>query len=295
MNARTRGNLSGIGALLMWSAVMGLFRSITDSFGVVAGTALIYTMGAIATFLKNGIPNLRKMPKSYLFGVGAIFVLYEIAYSQSIGLAETPQQTLEVGMLNCLWPCLTIVFSLWINHTKLYWWVWPGVIISIVGLYVCVTADSGLDILGFFHNFLNNPIPYSLGLWAGISWALYSNLSLRFSKGHNAVSLFFSVIALILWAEFFLRGEELHVVGFIPCFWLLIVGLIMGISYSMWESGIHNGNFILIAICSYFMPALTMIITSLLLHTLPPAIFWAGVGLVIGGSLICWLASLKKI
>lgn len=294
MNAVIRGNLSGISALIMWSVMIGLIRSVTDSFGVEAGTALIYSIGAIALFLKNGIPPVKKIPKAYLFGVGPLLVIYELALSQGIGMAESARQTLEVGMLNYLWPCLTVVFSIWINKTKLRRLVWPGTALSLVGLYWCVAANGNLDLAGFVENLRKTPLPYFLGAVAAVSWALYCNLSVLKSRGFNAVPIFFATIAVILWLGFFIRGNTLHFPGYKPLLELLVIGAIVGFSYSMWENGIHHGNFFLLAVCSYFTPAASMLFTALWLNAMPPFSFWGGVGMVIGGSLLCWLSSIGK-
>lgn len=294
MNSVLRGNLVGLGALLMWSTMLGLIRATTEAFGVAAGTALIYSVGATAIFLKSGLAKLRLMPKIYVYGVGAVFVAYEIIFSQAVGMAESASQALEIGMLNNLWPSLTVVFSIWINKTKLRWWVWPGTLLSLAGLYWCVSSNSGLELAGFIHNLRANPVPYLLGTVGGATWALYSNLSFRYSEGFNAIPLFFAVIAAVLWLGFFLRGGELHFPGWWAVAQLLLVGAVMGFSYSMWESGIHQGNFILLAVCSYFNPAASMLFASLWLKVMPGLGYWAGVGLVTAGSLLCWLASLKR-
>ena len=95
-----RANIYGVGALVLWSTIIGLMRSVTEAFGAQAGTALIYTTGAVVLCLKNGIPDVRKIPAVYLLGGGFFFVLYEVAFSQAIALAGTHLQTLEVGMLH---------------------------------------------------------------------------------------------------------------------------------------------------------------------------------------------------
>lgn len=293
MNDTVRGNLMGVCALLMWCTLIGLIRSVTEAFGTAAGTALIYTVGALVNYIKNGPPRLRQMPKSYLFGAGALFIGLEIFYSQGIGLAQNPQQTMEVGMLNYLWPCLTVVFSIWILKKKLRWWIWPGTALAILGLYWCVSANGNLNLAGFAANLRATPLPYMLGAAAGVSWALYSNLSVRCSKNCNAISVFFTAIAIILWTSFFINGGELRWPGLWPVVQLLYVGLILGFSYSFWESGIHHGNFLLLAVCSYFTPAGAMLFASFWLNSMPPAGYWAGVGLVVAGSVVCWLASIK--
>ena len=294
MNATLQGNLAGIFALLMWSAMIGLIRSITDAFGVAAGTALIYSAGALALFLKNGIPKVRGMPRTYVFGVGALFLCYEMVFSRAIALAGSPRQTLEVGMLNYLWPCLTVIFSIWIRKTRLRRLVWPGTALAAAGLCWCVAANNGLDLDGFLHNFRTTPLPYILGMTAAVTWALYNNFSALCSKGENAVAAFFAAIAVVLWAVFFIQGNVLQFPGWKALGQLALAGVIVGFSYSLWETGIHNGNFLFLAVCSYFTPAASMLFTSLWLNVLPPAGFWGGVGLVIAGSLLCWLAGVKK-
>ena len=294
MNSTVRGNLAGIGALILWSTMVGLIRSVTDAFGVAAGTALIYSVGAALLFIRNGMPEVRKMPRIYLFGVGSLFVLYEIALSQGVGMAENARQTLEVGMLNYLWPCLTVVFSIWINKMKLRWLVWPGTALAAAGLYWCFAANSGLDFSGLSHNVRASPLPYVFGMTAAVTWALYCNFSVRYSRGHNAVPVFFAGVALVLWMAFFLRGEELRFPGFGPLCQLLVIGVIVGFSYSLWEHALHNGNFIILAVCSYFTPAASMLFAALWLNAVPPLGYWGGVGMVIAGSLLCWRSSVNR-
>ena len=294
MNTVVRGNLMGIGALLLWCTLVGMIRSITEEVGVAGGTAVIYSIGVLATSLRNGLPNPKKIPKMYLLAAGFFFVAYEILLSQGIGMSESPRQALEVGMLNYLWPGLTIVFSIAILKTKLRWYVWPGIALSLLGMYWCLAANGGLDIGGFLDNLRATPLPYLFGFGAGISWALYSNLSVRYANDANAVSWFFIVIAILLWSNFFMRGEELRFPGYWFLLQLVFLGVILGFSYSLWETGIHKGNFIFLAVCSYFTPAASMLFAGALLQAMPPLGFWAGVGLVIGGSLICWAASLHK-
>ena len=286
-----RGNLCGIAALVMWSAAIALMRSVTEAFGVDAGTALMYTIAAAALCLREGPPKLRAMPPVYVWGGGFFFVLYGVAFSQAVGLAANHRQTLEVGMLNYLWPCLIIILSIWINKKKLSWLVWPGAVLSSAGIFWCLAAGTEVTPAGFWSNILAAPMPYALGLTAAFSWGLYCNLSARYAQGHNAVSLFFMAVAAALWINFLAGSESLHFPGVWPLCELALMGVIHGVSYSLWETGLHKGNMVLLAVLSYFTPAASMLFICLWLKTLPPTDFWLGVGLVIAGSLLCWLAT----
>ena len=290
---RTTGNILGITALLMWSTVIGLMRSVTEAFGVAEGTALIYTLGALSICLKNGLPKIKQMPKAYLFGAGSVFIFYEILFSQAIGMASDARQALEVGMLNYLWPCSIVVMSIWINKQKMGWLVWPGTGVAIVGLYWCIASGGDVTFSRLVANFLSSPLPYICGLLAALTWGVYCNLSARFSQGHNAIPVFFILIAAALWVGFFLRGGKLTFPGVVPVIELVVVGLIFGISYSMWEKGMYHGNFMMLAMLSYFNPALSMFFASTWLGAPTPVGFWVGVGLIIFGSFLCGLARLR--
>jgi hypothetical protein len=56
-------------------------------------------------------PPAIDLPLSYLVGCGLLFVTYTVLLFLAIGLARGRQQVLEVGLLNYLWPALTILLS----------------------------------------------------------------------------------------------------------------------------------------------------------------------------------------
>lgn len=288
-----KGNLYGIAALALWSTMTGVMRSVTEAFGTATGTALIYTLATAALYLKNGRPRLRAMPAVYVWGCGFFFVLYGIVFSQAVGLAVDHRQTLEVGMLNYLWPCLIIVLSIWINKERLHWLVWPGCVLSAAGIFWCLASGTEVTLAGFWANIMTAPAPYALGLTAALSWGIYCNLSRRYAQGHNGVTAFFGVVAAALWINFLLRGDSVHYPGLWPICELIFLGAAFGASYSLWETGIHRGNMVFLAILSYFTPAVSMLFMCLWFKTLPASGFWLGVAMVVGGSLLCWLSVRK--
>jgi hypothetical protein len=58
-STRTKANLCGILAILLWSTIVGLIRNVSEGVGAVAGAALIYTAGSVFLFLLLGSPKLR--------------------------------------------------------------------------------------------------------------------------------------------------------------------------------------------------------------------------------------------
>lgn len=289
MSSEVKGNLLGIIALLLWSTLVGLIKNVSVSFGVEAGTALIYSIATIFSFIV-GAPKLKDIPIKYFFMAGTAFILTEIFFSQAIAMAKTPSQVLEAGMLNYLWPSLTILFSMIINNVKLRWIIWLGIFVTIFGMYLCIGASGGLSINSIIANINNNPIAYIFATLGAISWALYSNLSVKYSKGVNGVSYFFAIVAIILWIRFFISGANIVMTSYFSLFSLIILGAILGLSYLIWEKAIHKGNFIFLVICSYFIPAVSMIFASILLKSFPNFEYWIGVIFVIIGSLLSWLS-----
>jgi len=288
-----KANLHGVAAILMWSTLIALVRSVSQAFGVAGGTALIFTAGAIVLCLRQGFPNIRAMHPLYVWGCGAAFVLYEILMSQAIGLATSSRQTLEVSMLNYLWPCAIVVISIWINKEKLRWWVWLGILLALAGIFICLSSNSGVDLAGFVSNIMATPLPYGMAFTAAILWGIYCNLSRRYGQGQNAVPFFFIVIASILWIRFFITDSVLLYPDWKAWAELVYIGVIFAVSYAFWETGIQKGNMLLLAIISYFTPVFSTLFICLWLQVMPEPGFWIGVALVVCGSLVCWTATRK--
>ena len=61
-----KATLIGLIAILLWSAIVGLIKSVSEGFGPVGGAALIYTCSAVLLLFTVGFPKLRLFPPSYL-------------------------------------------------------------------------------------------------------------------------------------------------------------------------------------------------------------------------------------
>jgi drug/metabolite transporter (DMT)-like permease len=70
-----------------------------------------------------------------------LFVSYEICLALSLGYAATRSQAIEVGMVNYLWPSLTIVFAILFNGQKTTLWVIPA--ISLLGVCWVLGGEQG--------------------------------------------------------------------------------------------------------------------------------------------------------
>lgn len=286
----SRATLLGLVAILLWGTSVGLFRSLSEYFGPLGSPALIYTLSAVLLCLIQGLPRPGDLSRRYLIIGGVMFVSYEICLALSIGLAHNRAQSLELGMVNYLWPCLTVALATLINGQRAAWWLWPGLLLALGGVMQVLRGDGSWSVSQMWGNILSNPHAYGLAFCGALIWALYCNLTKRWGGGKNAIPLFFCATALMLWVKFILFGAATLHFTLPSVLQLLFMGGSTALAYSAWNYGIQHGNMTLLATASYFTPVFSALIASLWLGLSPGWSFWQGVVMVVAGSLLCWLA-----
>jgi drug/metabolite transporter (DMT)-like permease len=282
--------LCGIAALLVWSTASGLIRSTSEHFGPIGGAALIYSFGAVLLFMLLGRPRLRHTSRLYLLLGTALFVTYEICLSLALGYANSAEQSIQVSVVNSLWPCLTVLLAVVINQQSARWFILPGTALALLGT-TWVVSTEGLSVASFVANIQSNPLSYSMAATCAITFALYCNITRRFARGENHVALFFAVTAVLLWIKYALSSEVLPGFTLQPSLVLACLVLSMAGGYALWNIGILRGNLTLLATLSYFSPVMSAAFSALWLGASLSLQFWQGALLVTIGSLICWMAT----
>ncbi|MGI8472232.1 aromatic amino acid DMT transporter YddG [Pectobacterium brasiliense] len=286
-----RATLTGLLAIVLWSTSVGLIRSLTEALGPIGGAAMIYSTSTLCLLAFYGFPRIKTLPRVYLFAGGTMFVCYEIFLSLSIGLADSRMQAIEIGMINYLWPSLTVFFSLFINQQKSRFLLWPGLALSLGGIVWIMKGESDWTPELLWNNILANPLAYSLAFSAALTWALYCNITRRYGQGKSGVSLFFFVASLLLWVQYAFSTEGAISLTLPSSLQLLFMGTSTALAYSVWNIGIQHGNLTLLATASYFTPVLSTLLAALWLNITPAISFWQGVVMVTSGSLLCWYAT----
>ncbi|HGE6738772.1 TPA: aromatic amino acid DMT transporter YddG [Serratia marcescens] len=289
--SRTRATLFGLLAIMLWSSVVGLIRSVSEGLGPIGGAAMIYSVSAVFLLVALGVPKWRRFPRPYLIVGSLLFVSYEICLSLSLGYANTRLQAIEVGMINYLWPCFTVLMALAINGQKAKWWLLPGLLLSLFGIGWIMSGEGGWSPAQMLANVRSNPLSYALAFSGAVIWALYCNLTKKIARGSNGVVLFIALTALALWLKYAFSAESGMQFSAGVTVTLLCAGVAMGAGYAAWNVGILHGNMTLLATVSYFTPVLSAVFAALVLHTSLTASFWQGVAMVTLGSLICWRAT----
>lgn len=286
-------------AITLWSASITIVRSITEQLGPVTGAALVYSISGVLglVFVLRSARQRRKimgLPRKYLFGCGLLFMIYMLCLYLAVGMAQNRSQAVEVGLINYLWPALTLVFSVPITGTRARWLLMPGTALALFGVFFVLTGGSSdhwlYTIVG---DLSGNPAPYLLAAIAAVAWALYSNLTRKWvgdgRAAGGAVAFFLAATALMMCALGSLTDEPraFNVQ-------VLVEGCILGTTtfagYSLWDNAMRQGNAILVAACSYLIPLLSTVIFCITLGVSPAHTLWIGCGLIISGSFLSWLS-----
>lgn len=293
-----RATAIGLAAVLCWSATVGLLRSVAESLGALGGAAMVYSTSALCVLAVQGWPRraqLRQVSPIYLWGCGTLFVAYEICLSVAIGWAQDRQQALEMGLINYLWPCLTIVLAVACGQQRARWWLAPGVLLCLWGLARVTGGGEAGPQGGWWqtlaHHVQANPAAYALACGAALLWPAYTVLSRRHGGGFNAVGLFLLATGAVLWLQWAVADTAPMRWSWSVAAQVLAVGALTATGYSCWERGIQRGRLAVLAAASYFTPVFSALLGSWWLAVQPGWPFWQGVALVTAGSLLCWHAT----
>jgi drug/metabolite transporter (DMT)-like permease len=289
-----QSTLLGLAAILLWSSSVALARSISERIGpLTAGLAVYLTAGLIlaGNFYWRGhsLGQFQQLPRRYVIGCGGLFCLYTASLYLALGQAANHQQTLEIGLLNYLWPALTILFSLGILGKKARLTLLPATLLALGGVFLVLTPGQISSTLAL--NVCSNPLAYGLGLSAAVSWALYSNLTRRWGTPNSgAAILMFMFITSLLFATLRLFKPE-------PSDWngttlveIVALGAATALGYLFWDIAMREGDVILVAACSYATPLLSTMVSCLYLGIMPGIRLWLGCAFIIGGSYFSWRA-----
>lgn len=291
MKKMNRATMTGLLAILLWSAIIGLLRSVSELLGPTAGAAMMYSVASVFLLVTVGWVRLGEFPRRYLVWGSLLFVSYELCLSLSIGYAHTARQAIEVGMVNYLWPTLTIVAAIVFNRQKTNVLIVPGFLLSVAGICRVLGGEQGVDAAGMLANVRDNPLSYGLAFAGALIWAAYCTVTARIAGGKNGVTLFFLLVSASLWIKYLAGGGGHMEFSGEAIVYLLLAAAAMGCGYGAWNVGILHGNVTALAGASYFIPVLSAALSSLLLRTPLSNAFWQGAAMVCGGAILCWLAT----
>jgi drug/metabolite transporter (DMT)-like permease len=283
----------GITAIFFWSSTVAFARSLSEQIGPFTTASLIYlTGGIVGSVALLVVPrlrrNLRNLRWRYLLVCGSLFVIYMVALYVGLGTALNRSQAIEVGLLNYLWPMLTLLFSIPILKMRANLYLAPGVVTAMIGIFLVTNQNQAITWESFQRNLSVNWLPYMLGILAAVSWGLYSVLSKKLGEGagSGAVPFFMLATGLLLGLLRFLFPER-SVFTDHTLVELLFMSIFPNVAYILWEMAMRKGNIVMVASFSYFTPFLSTMISVLYLGVPASLELWLGCGLIFSGAVLC--------
>jgi len=297
---RSAATTMGILAIVLWSTTIALSRSLAEEVGALRSGACIYLLGGTLgcfyeAVLRRRAGRLFRLPRAYLVGCGLLFVTYTACLYLAIGLSASRQQAIEVGIINYLWPGLTLLLAVPILRTKVRAAFPLGVALALAGAALASLRWGEYSWAALSENLRTNPWPYGLALVAAAAWALYSTLSRRWggeAEG-GAVPLFVLATGVVLAAVHYALPEPVvwsaRAVGEI----LYMAALPTLLAYAFWDAAMRRGSVMLVAALSYLTPLLSTLISSAYLHVAIGWNVWAACALVVAGAFVCQRSVVK--
>jgi drug/metabolite transporter (DMT)-like permease len=285
----------GILALLMWASLVAVARGVREHMGVLPSAAaanlVAGTLGLIAGRFRPGyLRSLFSAPRRYLLGCGSLFVIYNLALFPAIDRAASPTQTIEIALVNYLWPALSLAFAVPLLGKRAHLGLWPGLLVATAGAALAISGGS-ISWSSFSAGIASNPWPYLLALVAAVSWGLYSALSGRWGprSGAGGVPLFLVATGAVLLVACWVHGDSLRGPE-TPRAWAELAYFALFptlLAYVFWDVAMRRGNVILVASLSFFTVLFSTLISCAYLHVPMRRDFWLASLLVVAGAIIC--------
>ncbi len=273
----------GIGAVVLWS-----FGSTFVYLGAkAAGT---WTFIALGSFIAAGLQFLFRgaqtgelrsavlLPWRLWIGPVACFVAYGLVWPSALA-SSTPAQVLGTNLLNYLWPILTVLFSVFIvPGMRLTGKTVLALGLALTGL-ILANADG---IPAVVHNFsrggtwkFRELLPYTLGLTAAVTWAVYSVLLARWRSWSNQYvtsPIGFLVIGVIGTVVLVVNSGKLPAIGGQGLIWTLLYGAgPLAAGYLLWEFALARARVQALGVIAAGTPILSTLILCAFLRQVPNA------------------------
>lgn len=288
----TQATLIGLFAPICWGMSVSLVRGIAEGFGMAQGQFFLYCVATICVFFIVGLPDFHRIDNRYLYFGIPTANLSSLSFCLAIFTSSGGAQTMEVGMVNYLWPSLTILFAVLFNGVRTRWWLYPGLLVAFGGIIVILSGDKGFSLTEFVARFAENPVSYLLALVAAVTWAGYSSMTRAWGNGINPSTIIFAVDTLVFLVLWFLDiGSQPVAASAHGLMSVIFGGIAVGMAYVVWTLGMSKGNITVLAAASYFTPVLSCVFATFWIGAELNSSFWTGVVLVVAGSLLCWDAT----
>jgi len=272
---------------------VGVARSLSEKMGPITAGAMVYGIGGILGLTIQALKNpgikqsYRNFSLRYLLICGILFAAYMLCFYLALGLSSSRSESLLAGLVNYLWPLFILAFSIPILNTRPGALLFPGALLSAIGILLAVSTGTAI--------FSSWSFPCLLALAGAIIWGLYANLSRKWAADSKESAVFFFMAAtglLLFCIRLFIR--EPMTWNFQVSLELMFLAIASNLAYFFFELSMRKGDIVLVASASNLTPVLSVLAGGLYLGCLPGPRFWIGALLVSTGAVICKLSLKEK-
>lgn len=297
--------LAGILAILLWASNIAFSKAIMEKLGNTQTAFYIYffsglfVLGLLLGFDRKSsvIGRLKKLPLSYHLKAGVFFILNNILLFMAVGVADSNEELVIVTLLNYTWPILVYIVGIPMHRLRIPVKILlPGILLSFSGLMLALFQGYSMENLTHIVQAGNdNMLAYALAFMCALSWAIYSNLTVKHDSGDDLAAI---PVVLVLSGLVFLgilagKGElnTLHFGDVLrnPELIYMIVGP-TSLGYLGWFFAVKYGNRNLVTSLSFFIPLMSLTITHMRMQIGISTLFWIATLLIISGSYLCYLS-----
>ena len=286
-----QGTFAGIVACLIWSAAILVMNLLGTAFGSLYAAGLELGIAGVllacSTWVRGDLRRIGMHSRLCHVVCGGFWLLNVTLSWLAVSLVHSKGELLVTGLLNYLWPSLTLLLAIPILKKRANGWLIPGMAAVVIGIILgkVATAPEGATQDALMHI---NPWAYSLAILDAVAWALYSNYSRKLSnpQGASAVPFYMIIGSVLLLAASGLSEESRNPLLFDWVF-LAVWSIAAALAYLFWDIGMRFGNVVTISTTSMLIPLLSTILTAYVSgHSISFALIIAA-ALVVVGSRIC--------
>ena len=297
-------SVAGYMAILLWSGSISFQRVLSEQLGPLATGAGAYMIGglvgcAILLARPSARRGLRGAAMKETLICGIFFVVFQVCYVTSVGLATGRKQALVVGVINYLWPAITLVLSIPILKSRPRPLLFPvGVIVALAGAVAAAAFQGNLALGDFLGDLRANAWAYSICLVNAVAWSIYSNLTRRWvNKVPGGVVFIYSLAGGILMGAMAVAAASAGLPravphwspGLLPFLLGQALGPTLG-AFFLWETAMRSGNVTLVTVAAYLTPVFSLAASCIVFQQAAGAGLWVGSALVVAGAVLCKLS-----
>ncbi len=289
----------GVFAIILWCMNIALIRSLTDNIGAVRTGFYTFTIASLIClfilFLASSHQNFDIASIKHISICGSLFALYIVSLFYALEKAKSEQQAMEIGLINYLWPTLTIICAIILIQTTVKVFIIPGVILSFLGIYIALIQKDQFKFSELVNNYKSNWIAYTLALVAAITWATYTNLTNILSERNsiNFVFIYIPITGIIFTILYFInRKKDTRLIKWDKKVIFEVIGfsIITIVAYACWDIAARTANVSTLGIISNSIPLFSTIIFQLYRKERLNKRIYFGAILLVTGSTISWLS-----